>query len=468
MHRREWFKVGALAGAAAGVSWLAHTPLAQEATASKQPTGGKAEADTSGLRLDARRDTTKLKITDIRTILTAPAGIRLVVVKVLTNEPGLYGLGCATFTQRARVVETAVDKYLRPFLLGKNPLAIEDLWQSSFVSSYWRNGPVLGNALSGVDMACWDILGKVSGLPVYQLLGGKCRTAVDTYRHTSGTSIKEVEDAARKAIAQGYRYVRVQMAIQGLSTYGAKSPSGQPGDVKTPADGRPQVWEPKPYVRTLPKLFEHLRKQLGDEVELLHDVHERVPPVLALQLAKDLEPYHLFFLEDPFSPEDVGYFKHLRAQTSTPIAMGELFNNPNEWLSLVSERLIDFIRIHISQVGGLTMARKVAALCEFFGVRTAWHGPGDVSPVGHACNVHLDLATPNFGIQEGREFTQAEQDVFPGCPELKNGYFHATDKPGFGIDLDEKLAAKFPIQDDPPFDLRWGNVRRKDGTVVKP
>jgi mannonate dehydratase len=266
-------------------------------------------------------------------------------------------------------------------------------------------------------------------------------------------------------MAQGQRYVRVQMGLQGLATYGSKS---QPGDTKTPPDRQPQVWEPKPYARMLPRLFEHLRKQVGDEVELLHDVHERVPPVLALQMAKDLEPYHLFFLEDPFSPEDVGYFKHLRAQTSTPIAMGELFNNPNEWLPLVSERLIDFIRIHISQIGGLTMARKVAALCEFFAVRTAWHGPGDVSPIGHACNVHLDLATPNFGIQEGREFNQAEKDVFPGCPELKNGYFHVTDKPGFGIDLDEKLAAKFPIQDDPPFDLRWGNVRRKDGTIVKP
>src|SRR5262249_39182575 len=215
-------------------------------------------------------------------------------------------------------------------------------------------------------------------------------------------------------------------------------------------------------------LFDHLRTQLGDNVELLHDVHERVPPILAMKLAKDLEPNRLFFLEDPFAPEDVGYFAHLRQQTSTPIAMGELFNNVNEWLPLVSGRLIDFIRIHISQVGGLTMARKVAALCEFFGVRTAWHGPGDVSPVGHAANVHLDLACPNFGIQEARDFTQAEQDVFPGCPFLKNGYYHVSDRPGLGIDLDERLAERFPITDDPPFDLRWGNLRRRDGTSVRP
>jgi mannonate dehydratase len=407
----------------------------------------------------------KLKITDVRTILTAPAGIRLVVVKVLTNEPGLYGLGCATFTQRARVVETAVDRYLKPFLIGKDPLRIEDIYQSSFVSSYWRNGPVLGNALSGVDMACWDILGKVTGMPVYQLLGGKCREAVDTYRHAGGNSPEEVEAAVRGFREQGYRHVRVQMRVPGLATYGTRAAGG---DSQQPENARTEVWEPKPYVRMLPRLFEHLRSKLGDEVELLHDVHERLPPILAIQLCKDLEPYHLFFLEDPFSPEDVGYFEILRKQTSTPLAMGELFNNPNEWLGLVSGRLIDFIRVHISQVGGLTMARKMAALCEFFNVRTAWHGPGDVSPVGHACNVHLDLATPNFGIQEARAFTQAEQDVFPGCPVLKNGYYHAGDAPGLGIDLNEALAAKFPIEDDPPFDMRWGNLRRRDGTSTKP
>jgi mannonate dehydratase len=278
-----------------------------------------------------------------------------------------------------------------------------------------------------------------------------------------------VEKAARRYMEQGYRHVRAQVAVPGLSTYGTATRPGEPGrPAAAGANARPQVWEPGPYVRSVPRLFEYLRKHLGDEVELLHDMHERVPPILALRLAKDLEQFRLFFLEDPLSPEDVGYFTHLRKQCTTPIAMGELFNNPNEWLPLVTGRLIDFIRIHISQIGGLSMARKVAALCEFFAVRTAWHGPGDVSPVGHAANVHLDLACHNFGIQEARDFTQAEQDVFPGCPTLKDGYYWANDKPGLGIDLDEKLAAKFPITDDPPFDMRWGNVRRRDGTVVKP
>ncbi|HEV3082694.1 MAG TPA: enolase C-terminal domain-like protein [Gemmataceae bacterium] len=406
-----------------------------------------------------------LKITDIKTILTAPAGIRLVVVKVLTNEPGLYGLGCATFTQRARVVETAVTQYLRPFLIGKDPLRIEDIWQSAFVSSYWRNGPVLGNALSGVDMALWDILGKRAGLPVYQLLGGKCRHAVEVYVHARGDTFQEVEQSVRQYMERGFRTIRVQVAVPRLATYGMK---GRPEEIRQEPNNRAQLWDPKPYVRLVPKLFEYLRKHVGDEVELLHDVHERVPPILAIQLARDLESYRLFFLEDPLSPEDIGYFTHLRQQTSTPLAMGELFNNPNEWLPLVSGRLIDFIRLHLSQVGGLTMSRKVAALCEFFGVRTAWHGPGDVSPVGHAANVHLDLACPNFGIQEARQFTQAEQDVFPGCPVLKDGYYNASDKPGLGIDLDEKLAAKFPITDEPSFDMRWGNLRLRDGSIAKP
>ena len=453
MHRRDWLKWSAVGMGASGA------PLIEAAAQVGQQPLGPAGAG-QGRKLPP------LRITDVKAILTQPAGIRLVVVKVSTNEPGLYGLGCATFTQRARVVETAIDKYLKPFLIGKDPLQIEDVFQSSFVSSYWRNGPVLGNALSGVDMALWDILGKRAGLPVYQLLGGKCREAVDTYCHASGRTLQEVEKAARAFRERGYRHIRVQVAVPGLSTYGAAA-TGKADDTVAP-NRRPEIWEPGPYVRLVPRLFEQMRKALGDEVELLHDVHERVPPILAMQLCRDLEAYRPFFVEDPFSPEDVGYFEHLRTLTSVPIAMGELFNNPNEYVHLISGRLIDFIRIHISQIGGLTIARKVAAMCEFFNVRTAWHGPGDVSPVGHAANVHIDLATPNFGIQEARDFTQAERDMFPGCPELREGYYWANEKPGLGIDLDEKLAARFPITDDPPFDLRWGSLRRRDGTVTKP
>jgi mannonate dehydratase len=410
----------------------------------------------------------QLKITDITTILTAPNRIRLVIVKVSTSEAGLYGLGCATFTQRAMAVQTAVEKYLKPFLIGRNVDEIEDIWQSSYVSSYWRNGPVLFNAMSGVDMALWDIKGKRANMPVYQLLGGKCRFAAALYAHVQGRDFKEVEDNARKAMAKGYRHIRVQIAISGLATYGA-AVSREPTTTEVIGPTNPKsIWEPGPYLRTVPKLFEHLRVALGEEVELLHDVHERISPSQSVNLCKELEKYHLFFLEDPLPPEEKDHFQLIRQQSSVPIAMGELFNTQQEYVPLIMERLIDFIRIHISQIGGLSMARKVAALCEFFGVKTAWHGPSDCSPVGHAAGLALELASLNFGIHEGGVFPPETQAVFPGCPETKDGYLYANEAPGLGIDIDEKLAAKYPFPDTPTFDHRWGTTRRRDGTVIRP
>jgi mannonate dehydratase len=421
----------------------------------------------------AVRATAPVKIRDIKTILTAPNRIRLVVVKVETTEPGLVGWGCATFTQRALVVETALDKYLKPFLVGRNVDEIEDIWQSSYMSSYWRNGPVLFNAMSGVDIALWDIKGKRAGMPLYQLLGGKVRHGADCYFHASGSSFTEVEDNARRAMERGFRHVRVQVSTPGYASYGARSTAPAPaGGARDEAIGptNPRaIWEPAPYVRMLPKLFEQLRAKLGDEVELLHDVHERVGLNQAINLCKSLEPYRLFFLEDPFPPEDNDHFRLLRQQTSIPIAMGELFNTQHEYLPLIRERLIDFIRIHISQIGGLSPARKVAALCEFFGVRTAWHGPGDASPLAHAAQLALELASYNFGVHEGGSFPKETQEVFVGCPEIKDGYMLAQEKPGLGIEVDEKLAAKFPIPEGPPnFDYSWGTTRRKDGTVIRP
>lgn len=407
-----------------------------------------------------------LKIRDVRAILTAPARIRLVVVKVETDQDGLYGLGCATFTQRARLVASAVDQFLKPFLVGKSPLEIDDIWQSAHLSSYWRHGPVLNNALSGVDMALWDILGKVAGMPVHRLFGGKCRQHVPTYRSITGETPEAVEEGVRALMAEGQRHVRIQFGGRGGGgTYGVRSGAS---DEAIPANRRTVAYDPVAYCREVPRLFEHIRNTIGDEIELLHDVHERVPPIQAIRLIKDVEPFRPFFIEDPFSPEDADYFSYLRAQAAVPIAMGELFTNPREWLPLVTDRLIDFMRIHISMVGGLTPARKIASLCEFFGVRTAWHGPGDLSPVGHAANIHLDLAVPNFGIQEGRVFSQAEQDVFPGCPEIVDGNYRALDRPGLGVDLDEALAVEFPIGDDPPFDMHWGNLRLEDGTIIRP
>jgi mannonate dehydratase len=419
-----------------------------------------------------------LRITNVKTICTAPDGIRLVVVKVETSEPGLYGVGCATFTQRPLAVVTAVEEYLKPFLIGRDPNDIEDIWQASFVSGYWRSGPVLNNAMSGVDEALWDIKGKRAGMPVYELFGGKCRQAASLYAHASGGDLQELEDNVRRYMELGYRYVRCQMGVPGYSTYGSRagrSGGGEGGSRDRERTGtrgaqmaRTRVpWEPTPYCRMVPGMFERLRGTFGEEIELLHDVHERIPPIQAIQLAKDVERFHLFFLEDALAPEDVDYFRIMRQQTSTPIAMGELFVNVNEYLPLVRDRLIDFMRVHISDIGGLSPARKLAALCEYFGVRTAWHGPGDVSPVGHAANLQLDLACYNFGIQEQHDFRERTREVFPGCPEIRDGYYWSNGKPGLGIDVDEQEAAKYPFPEH-PLNGAWPPVRRRDGTVIRP
>jgi mannonate dehydratase len=438
------------------------------------PTQSLADALTPTLAgyAQAIAGTAPVKIRDIKTILTAPNRIRLVIVKVETTEPGLVGWGCATFTQRALVVQAALEQYLKPFLIGRNVDEIEDIWQSSFVSSYWRNGPVLYNAMSGVDIALWDIKAKRAGMPLYQLLGGKVRHGADCYFHASGANFTEVEDSARRAMAQGFRHVRVQVATPGYAGYGAGGGAAATPTARNEAVGptNPRaIWEPAPYCRMVPKMFEHLRTKLGDEVELLHDVHERITLNQAVNLCKALEPYRLFFLEDPLPPEENDHFRLLRQQSSVPLAMGELFNTQHEYLPLIKDRLIDFIRIHISQIGGLSPARKVAALSEYFGVRTAWHGPGDASPIAHAAQLALELTNYNFGVHEGSGFPADTQAVFVGCPEVKDGYMLANEKPGHGIEVDEAAAAKFPFPAGPPnFDYSWGTTRRSDGTVIRP
>jgi mannonate dehydratase len=407
------------------------------------------------------------RIRDVRVILTAPEGIRLIVVKIETNEPDLYGLGCATFTQHPLAVATAIEEYVKPQIVGRSPHDIEDIWSMLAVSPYWRSGPVLNNAMSGIDMALWDIKGKLAGMPVYDLLGGRCRTAATVYVHASGRDPIEVEDQARSFMEQGFTHVRCQVAVPGSSTYGVDgaldSEEPHPAHLRL----RQEPWDPSAYARAIPALFEQLRLTLGDQVELLHDIHERVPAVVAIGMARELEPYRLFFLEDPLAPEDNGYFPLLRQQTSIPLAMGELYVNVNEYLPLIEDRLIDFIRVHLSAIGGITPARKLAAVCELFGVRTAWHGPGDVSPVGHAANLHLDLAVPNFGIQEAHRFDDVCREVFPGTPEIHDGMMWANDKPGLGVDIDETLAARYPYPEH-PLKGAWPPVRLRDGTVQRP
>ncbi len=409
-----------------------------------------------------------VRIRDVKVILTAPDGIRLVIVKVETTEPGLYGIGCATFTQRPLAVVSAIEEYLKPFVVGKDVHDIEDIWQTSFVSSYWRSGPVLNNAMSGIDMALWDIKGKLAGMPVYQLLGGKVRQGAWVYVHASGSDFAEVEEDVQRYLDQGFRYIRCQVAVPGSSTYGVgKRIKGQPQTRTDHLDPMKDPWDPAAYVRIVPKLFNHIRSRFGDEIELLHDIHERVAPMQAIGLARDLDQFKLFFLEDPFAPEDNGYFPLLRQHSTTPIAMGELYVNMHEYVPLIQERLVDFIRVHISEIGGLSPARKLAALCEFYGVRTAWHGPGDASPVAHAANLQLDLSCYNFGIQESYLFPERTQEVFPGCPEIHDGMMWSNEQPGLGIDIDEAAAAKYPFP-EAAYNGAWPAIRQADGTVIRP
>ena len=407
-----------------------------------------------------------LKIRDVRTIVTQPTA-NLIVVKIETDEPELYGLGCATFTQRALVVETAVNDYLRPFLIGKDPADIEDIWQSCNVSAYWRNGPILNNAISGVDQALWDIKGKVAGMPVYDLFGGKSREAAAVYVVPGGNDLKEYEENVWALIEDGFRHFKLGGADR---LFADDTPhSEKPVITDKVSDSKGSIYDPVKAVRGIVRAFEHFRSTFGWDVELIYDVHERLPPILGLGLAKELEPFRLFFLEDLFAPEDNDYFRLVREQTSTPIAMGELYNNPHEMIPMVKDRLLDFMRVHVSQIGGLTPARKLAALCEAFNVRTAWHGPTDVSPVGHAAQLMLDLNVWNFGIQEAGPYqTDLLKEVFPGTPEVRNGYMWANDKPGLGIDINEELAAKYPITEPANSNWSWGNVRLADGTIIRP
>ncbi len=395
-----------------------------------------------------------MKINDVKVIVTCP-GRNYVLLKIVTDEPGLYGVGDATLNGRELAVAAALQEHIAPLLIGRDPDRIEDIWQYIFRGTYWRGGPVLMTALAGVDMALWDIKGKRANLPVYSLLGGLCREGALCYTHAGGRDFAEVEDSVRQAAERGFKVVRAQVSIPGCKgTYGGT------GGAFTGHYPPEEIWEPAPYLRTIPRLFAHLRERLGEEIELFHDVHERLTPIQAARLAKELEPFHLFFLEDPLRPEHKESFRVLRHHSTTPIAMGELFHTRWECLPLITEQLIDFIRCDLGHIGGLTEARKIAAIAESYYVQTAWHGPGDIAPVTHAANVHLDVAIPNFGVQEMVFFPEAVHEVMPGAPECRQGALWPSEAPGLGCDIDEEAARKYPYS--PAY---LPTTRRADGSV---
>lgn len=404
-----------------------------------------------------------LTIRDVRVITTgAGRGYQWVFVKITTSEPGLCGIGSASNLGQALTVATAIEKYYAPFWTGKDPARIEDLWQSTNVRCYWRNSTVLNNARSALDMALWDIKGKRAGMPVYDLLGGKARDAVPLYAHADGRDATEVEDNVRKYMEQGYRHVRAQLGGYGGGGF------IPPSQGSRPAKGYSgQAFDEDIYLEAIPQLFRQLRGKLGGQVKLLHDVHEHLSPTAAVELAKRLEPYRMFFVEDILPPEHIAHYRQIRRICSTPMAIGELFTNPQEWAPLVAGREIDFVRCRLSQIGGITAAKKIAALCENFGVRTAWQEGGDNDPVNQLASYHVDMSISSFGIQEENHFSEVVHELLPGTAQLKGGYLYGNDAPGLGIDINETLAAKYPLKTSPHVD-DWTMVRRMDGSIVMP
>lgn len=395
-------------------------------------------------------------IQKISVFLTAPDGQNLVIVRVDTNQPGLYGLGCASFAYRAKAVKQIIEEEFSPFLIGRDASRIEEIWKLLTVNAYWRNGPVLNSAVSGIDMALWDIKGKMANMPLYDLLGGKCREWVDLYCHCNAATQEAIFEKTDKAVAEGFKYLRVA-----YSDYDGPSLDESYLCLRNEC----KHYDPKRHMRSIVSLLEALRERYGDEKKLITDTHERLDPSDAIVLAKELEPLHLYFMEDPLSPENLSWLGRLRESCVTPIAIGEVFSHPFEWQQVIQNRWADFIRCHLSAVGGLTPARKIAALAEQYGVRTAWHAPLDTSPISIAVQTHLDYASPAFGIQEYSGLSDASAEVFPGLPVCRDGALWLSETAGHGVAFNEKAASQYPPKEGP---TRWTEMRLPDGTLHTP
>ena len=381
------------------------------------------------------------KIIDAKVIVTCP-GRNFVTLKIITDE-GVYGMGDATLNGRELSVASYLQDHVIPCLIGRDAHRIEDIWQYLYKGAYWRRGPVTMSAIAAVDTALWDIKGKLAGLPVYQLLGGASREGVMVYGHANGTTIEDTVNTALEYQAQGYKAIRIQCGIPGMaSTYGVSKDKYfyEPADADLPTEN---VWNTSKYLRIVPELFKAAREALGWDVHLLHDIHHRLTPIEAGRLGKDLEQYRPFWLEDATPAENQEAFKLIRQHTTTPLAVGEIFNSIHDCRELIQNQLIDYIRATVVHAGGISHLRKIANLADLYQVRTGCHGATDLSPVCMAAALHFDLSIPNFGVQEYMRHTEETDAVFPHAYTFENGMMHPGDKPGLGVDIDEELAAKY-------------------------
>jgi mannonate dehydratase len=385
-----------------------------------------------------------MRIRDARVIVTCP-GRNFVTLKIETDQ-GVYGLGDATLNGREKSVASYLADHVIPCLIGRDPQRIEDIWQYLYRGAYWRRGPVTMTAIAAVDTALWDIKGKIAGLPIYQLLGGASRDGVMVYGHANGRDLAETVDEVAKYIEYGYKAIRAQSGIPGLAdTYGVAKDKMyyEPADAALPTE---TLWDTNKYLDFIPKLFETLRAKFGFDHHLLHDVHHRLTPIEAGRLGKALEPCRMFWIEDPTPAELQEGFRIIRQHTVTPIAVGEVFNAIYDCHTLIKEQLVDYIRATVVHAGGITHLRRIAALAELHHVRTGCHGATDLSPVCMGTALNFDLWVPNFGVQEYMRHTEETDAVFPHAYTFKDGTMHPGDKPGHGVDIDEKLAAKYPYK----------------------
>jgi len=385
-----------------------------------------------------------MKITDAKVNVCSP-GRNFVTLIIYTDE-GIYGLGDATLNGRELAVVSYLEDHLIPCLMGRNPFDIEDIWQYFYKGAYWRRGPVTMSAIAAIDMALWDIKGKALNTPVYNLLGGRSRHGVMVYGHANGRDIEHTIEEVGKYIDKGYLAIRAQSGIPGLkSTYGVSRDKMyyEPAEKGLPVENE---WSTEKYLIHTPKLFKKLRDVYGDDPHFLHDCHHRLTPIEAARLGKELEPYHLFWLEDTVPAELQEGFRIIRQHTTTPLAVGEVFNTIYDCTTLITEQLIDYIRMTVLHGGGITPLKKVAAFAEIYHVKTGCHGATDLSPVNMAAALHFDTAINNFGIQEYMLHTAETDEVFPHNYYFEKGYLHITDAPGLGVDINLKLAEKYPYE----------------------